>query len=154
MSVRVTDPSCIFCKIIRGDIPSATVLETDDVIAFLDIQPVNRGHLLLVPKAHAPTLIDLPDDVAATVGSFLPRLARAVRAATGADGLNLIVNTGRVAGQTVDHCHFHLIPRFADDPVNWPWPHAEYVGDEMGQMRFAIERELSPEDLVDESSHS
>ena len=57
-------------------------------------------------------------------------------------GLNVIVNNGRAAGQTIDHCHWHLIPRFDDDPINWPWPHSEYVGDELGQMRFRIEREL------------
>ncbi len=75
--------------------------------------------------------------------ALLPRLARAIQAATGADGLNLIVNNGRVAGQTVFHGHWHLIPRFIDDPVDWPWPHAEYSGDELGQMQFRIERELN-----------
>ena len=59
------------------------------------------------------------------------------------EGLNIIVNNGRAAGQTIDHCHWHIIPRFDDDPVNWPWPHSEYVGDELAQMRFRIERELS-----------
>ena len=57
----------------------------------------------------------------------------------------MIVNIGRVAGQTIDHVHWHLIPRFADDAVNWPWPHTQYVGDELGQMQFRIERELKPD---------
>ena len=65
-----------------------------------------------------------------------------IRAATGADGLNVIVNNGRAAGQTIDHVHWHIIPRFQDDAVNWPWPQGEYVGDELGQMQFRIEREL------------
>ncbi len=60
----------------------------------------------------------------------------------GAEGLNLIVNVGPVAGQTIDHVHWHLIPRRGDDAVDWPWPHDAYVGDEINQMRFAIEREL------------
>jgi histidine triad (HIT) family protein len=128
---------------VRGVIPSARILETEDAIAFLDINPVNRGHTLLVPKAHHAQMGELPDAVAAALGALLPRLCRAVAAATGADGVNVIVNNGAAAGQTVDHSHVHVIPRFQDDPVNWPWPHQAYSGDELNQMRFRIERELS-----------
>jgi histidine triad (HIT) family protein len=144
VSHRSHDPHCIFCKIAIGEIPSARILETPEVMAFLDINPVNRGHTLLVPKAHHAHLSEVPDAVAAATGSLLPRLCRAIRAATGADGLNVIVNNGQAAGQTIDHCHWHIIPRFADDAVNWPWPHTPYVGDELGQMKFRIERELNP----------
>ena len=140
--MKSNDPHCIFCKITRGEIPSARILETDEAIAFLDINPVSHGHTLLVPKAHHPSLSDLPDSIASAVGSLLPRLCRAIAAATGSHGLNVIVNTGRAAGQTIDHCHWHIIPRFHDDPINWPWPHALYMGDELNQMRFRIEREL------------
>jgi histidine triad (HIT) family protein len=138
------DPGCIFCKILSGEIPSARVLEAEGAVAFLDINPVNKGHVLLVPKEHHAALPDLPDEAAAEVAALLPRLCRAVRAATGAEGLNVIVNVGRVAGQTIDHVHWHVIPRFHDDPVDWPWPHSEYAGDELSQMRFRIERELNP----------
>lgn len=144
MSRHAHEPSCIFCKIVRGEIPSAKVLETDDAIAFLDIHPVMPGHVLLVPKHHHPHLIDLPEATASHVGALLPSLCRAIQAATGSDGFNVIVNNGRAAGQTVDHGHWHIIPRFHDDPVDWPWPQGEYVGDELGQMRFRIERELRP----------
>ncbi len=137
------DHHCIFCKIVRGEIPSARLIETDEAVAFLDINPVNHGHTLIVPKAHYPSLADLPDALAAAVSSLLPRLCRAVAAATGAEGLNIIVNSGRAAGQTIDHCHWHIIPRFSDDRVNWPWPHSEYVGDQLPQMKFRIERELN-----------
>src|SRR5579883_3411089 len=136
------DPHCIFCKIVLGEIPSARVLETDQAVAFLDIHPVIPGHTLVVPKAHYGHQGDLPDSLASHAGSLLPRLCRAIRAATGAAGLNVIVNNGRAAGQTIDHCHWHIIPRFDDDPVNWPWPQGEYLGDELSQMRFRIEREL------------
>ncbi len=95
-----------------------------------------------MPKSHYALLSELPDATAAEVGALLPRLCRAIRAATGADGLNVIVNHGQAAGQTIDHCHWHIIPRFHDDPVNWPWPHQAYVGDQLNQMRFRIEREL------------
>jgi histidine triad (HIT) family protein len=136
------EPNCIFCKIVHGQIPSARVMETDHVVVFLDIHPVNPGHTLIVPRAHYAQIDDLPAEVAAHAGSLLPRLCRAIRAATGADGINVIINNGRAAGQTIDHCHWHIIPRSHDDPVNWPWPQGEYVGDELGQMRFRIEREL------------
>jgi len=138
------DPGCIFCKIARGEIPSARVLETDHAVAFLDINPVNPGHVLVVPKAHHTQLGELPEDLAAHAGSLLPRLCRAVRAVTGADGLNVIVNNGRVAGQTIDHVHWHVIPRSRHDAVHWPWPQAEYVGDELRQMQFRLEHELNP----------
>jgi histidine triad (HIT) family protein len=138
------DPACLFCKIVRGEIPSAKVLETDNAVAFLDINPVIQGHVLLVPKAHHATLSELPDDLAAESARLVPRLARAIRAATGADGLNLIVNNGRAAGQTIDHGHWHLIPRFVDDPIDWPWPHADYSGDELDRMRSRIETALNP----------
>jgi histidine triad (HIT) family protein len=144
MSRHAHEPSCPFCKIVRGEIPSAKILETDDALAILDINPVNLGHVLLIPKTHHANLIELPESLAAHVGSLLPRLCKAVQAATGADGFNVIVNNGRAAGQTVDHGHWHIIPRFDDDPVNWPWPHSQYAGDELNQMRFRIERELNP----------
>jgi histidine triad (HIT) family protein len=151
----VTHPAhnadCIFCKIVAGEIPSARVLETDLAVAFLDIHPVNPGHVLLVPRAHGEGLADLANPVAAHCGSLLPMLCRAVRAATGADGLNVIVNNGRVAGQTIAHCHWHIIPRFRDDSVSWPWPQGEYVGDELGQMKFRIERELDSRSAADRS---
>ncbi len=143
MSDQARDPHCIFCKIAHGEIPCAKIFDTGVAIAFLDINPVNRGHTLLVPKAHHAHLGELADATAAATASLLPRLCRAIAAATGADGLNLIVNNGRAAGQTVDHGHWHIIPRFNDDAVNWPWPHSPYVGDELGQMQFRIERELA-----------
>ena len=132
------DPQNLFARILRGEIPAAKVLETDGALAFLDIGPVNKGHVLVIPRAEAATLSDLPDDLAAHVGSLLPRLCRAVRHATGADGLNVIVNHGEAAGQTVPHVHWHIIPRFRDDAVRWPWPHDSYAGDELEQVRSRI----------------
>jgi histidine triad (HIT) family protein len=133
----------LFCKIAHDKIPAAKILETSEAIAFLDINPVNPGHALLIPKAHFAHLSDVPDALVAATTSLLPRLCRAIAKATGADGLNVIMNNGQAAGQTINHCHWHIIPRFAGDAVNWPWPHTPYAGDELGQMKFRIERELS-----------
>lgn len=133
---------CLFCEIVAGRIPSARVLETDEAVAFLDLGPVNVGHVLLVPREHHADLSELPDALAAKVGALLPRLSRAIRRATEADGLNVVINNGEAAGQTIFHGHWHLIPRFFDDAVNWPWPHLSYVGDEMETMRASLVREL------------
>jgi histidine triad (HIT) family protein len=138
----IHDPRCIFCKIVAGEIPSARVFETEHALAFLDVNPLNPGHTLLVPRSHHPVLAELPEDLAAHAGALLPRISRAVKTATGAEGLNIVVNSGRVAGQTIDHCHWHIIPRFAGDPVHWPWPQGKYAGDELSQMKAGIEQAL------------
>jgi histidine triad (HIT) family protein len=133
----------IFSRIVKGEIPSAKVLETDRALAFLDISPVNHGHVLLIPKEAYSSIDDLPDDLAAHLGSLLPRLSRAVRKATGADGINVIVNNGEVAGQTIFHVHFHIIPRFHGDPVRWPWPHQRYEEGTMKGMQSKVENALN-----------
>ena len=122
----MADATCLFCRIVAGKIPATKVHEDDQVVAFLDIHPVNLGHLLVVPKAHHATLAELPDELAAAVARLVPRLTRAVLGATEAPGLNLVVNNGAAAGQTIDHVHWHLIPRFEGDAVHWPWPHLSY----------------------------
>src|SRR5437867_557134 len=110
-SLMTRDPHCIFCKIIAGEIPATKVLETPVAVGFLDISPVAPGHTLLITKDHFPTLADTPPEVVGGLAAELPRLARAVLAATGGSGINLVQNNGRAAGQVVDHVHFHLIPR-------------------------------------------
>ncbi len=136
------DSNNIFAKILRGEIPSAKVLETDGALAFLDINPVNHGHVLIVPKVEAATVAELSEEAAAHVGSLLPKLCRAVLKATGAEGLNIIVNNGECAGQTIPHVHWHIIPRHSTDAVNWPWPHSPYSGDEQNLLQFQIQKEL------------
>jgi histidine triad (HIT) family protein len=136
------DPNCIFCKILSGEIPSMRVLENEFAVAFLDINPINHGHVLLVPRTHHSSIDTLPEDVAAGTAKLLPGLSRAIHLATGSHGLNIIINNGRAAGQTIFHGHWHLVPRFVDDSVNWPWPHTPYSGDELAQMQFRIQREL------------
>jgi histidine triad (HIT) family protein len=136
------DPACVFCKIVRGEIPSARVLETEEAVAFLDIGPLNPGHTLIVPRSHHADLTDLPEVLSAHLGALLPRLCRAVKTATGAPALNVVINNGRAAGQTIGHCHWHIIPRFRGDPVHWAWPQGSYSGDEVNEMKAAITREL------------
>lgn len=104
----------IFSKIIRGDIPCHRVYEDEHVLAFLDIGPLSEGHTLVIPKEPAATLDQLSDDASAAIGRVLPRISRAVMAATGATAFNVLQNNGAEAHQAVFHVHFHIIPRFVD----------------------------------------
>src|ERR1700746_3853051 len=101
----------IFGKIIRGEIPCNKVYEDDRVLAFLDINPLSTGHTLVVPKEAAETMDALSDESAAALGRVLPRICRAVIAATGVREYNVLENNGRGAHQAIDHVHFHIIPK-------------------------------------------
>jgi histidine triad (HIT) family protein len=112
----------IFSKIIAGEIPCHKVYEDDLVLAFLDINPLSRGHTLVIPKEPAETLGELSDEAAAAIGRVLPRLCRAVVAATGTGAYNVLQNNGAGAHQAVFHVHFHIIPKQPDGPglgVGW-----------------------------------
>lgn len=112
--------SCIFCKIVAGEIPANKVFENDDFIAFLDIKPNNLGHTLLVPKEHYKNLFDLPGNLLNKVGQPLQLVAKAVLKGTEASGINIGMNNGETAGQLVPHAHIHIIPRFSGDGlVHW-----------------------------------
>ena len=104
----------IFSKILRGEIPCHKLYEDDRVLAFLDIFPLSRGHCLVIPKEPAETLDQLSDDSAAAIGRVLPRLSRAVLAATGASAFNILQNNKPLAHQAVFHVHFHIIPKYED----------------------------------------
>ena len=101
----------VFSKIIRGEIPCHKVYEDDQVLAFLDINPLSTGHTLVVPKEPAATMDRLSDDSAAALGRVLPRLCRAVVAATGVPEYNVLENNGTGAHQAIAHVHFHIIPK-------------------------------------------
>lgn len=105
----------IFSKIIRGEIPCHKVHEDAHTLAFLDIYPLSRGHTLLIPKEPAPTLDRLSDDSAAALGRVLPRLCRAIVAATGIADYNVLQNNGSAAHQAIHHVHFHIIPKPTHD---------------------------------------
>ncbi|MFA7662300.1 MAG: HIT family protein [Patescibacteria group bacterium] len=106
---------CIFCKIVSGEIPSYKVYEDDDILAFLDIIPVNPGHTLVIPKKHYETILDTPDDVLKNILVVSKRIAQKIMEVTGAEGFNFNQNNFSVSGQVVPHVHFHIIPRFEND---------------------------------------
>ncbi len=110
---------CLFCKIIRGEIPSTKLFEDAHAYAFLDINPFGKGHTLVVPKFHAEQLFFLPPEELAGVMPAVQRVACLLRRKLGCEGLALMQLNGACAGQTVGHVHFHLIPRYAGQPAGW-----------------------------------
>jgi len=105
---------CIFCKIINQETPSYNVYEDKDVIAFLDIAQVTKGHTLVLPKKHYDTLIDCPDDVVKKMVVVTKTLTKSITDRTGALGFNILNNGYEIAGQSIMHAHFHIIPRYGE----------------------------------------
>jgi histidine triad (HIT) family protein len=117
----MADTDCIFCKILTGEIPATIVAEDERTVAFMDINPATRGHMLVIPRAHAEDLLSVdPEDLQA-VALASQRQAVIAKERLGAEGVNLVNSCGAVAWQTVFHFHMHVIPRYADDPLRLPW---------------------------------
>ncbi|MGF0071568.1 HIT family protein [Streptococcus orisratti] len=135
--------NCIFCNIIAGEIPSCKVYEDDQVLAFLDISQTTKGHTLLVPKEHVRNVLEMSEDTAATLFARLPKLARALKKATGAPAMNIINNNEELAGQTVFHAHIHLVPRYHDnDGIEIKYTTHEPDFEVLGKMAEQISREI------------
>lgn len=107
--------NCIFCKIVKKEIPANIVHETEDVLCFLDIKPLNLGHTLVIPKKHFTNLLDTPSDILEKTAVAIKKVAGAIKIAVRADAINIGQNNGKAAGQLVFHTHFHIIPRYEDD---------------------------------------
>jgi len=116
-----SDPTCIFCKIVAGEIPCFKLFEDAETLAFMDINPVHDGHALVIPKAHSPNVFEIaPEDFAAAARTAT-KVAKAVNAAVRPDGINLMQANGEGAGQSVGHFHLHIIPRRAEDMLLFNW---------------------------------
>jgi histidine triad (HIT) family protein len=133
-----TDPDCLFCKIVSGELPSERVAEDDHTVTFMDINPATRGHALVVPRRHAKNLLEIdPDDLAATMAAAQRQARNAVQRFD-ADGVNLINSCGEVAWQTVFHFHVHVIPRYEGDPMRLPWTPSPGDPDEISAAAEAL----------------
>ncbi|PSR97746.1 hit domain-containing protein [Coniella lustricola] len=125
--------SCIFCKIIKGDIPSFKLFESDKTFAFLDINPLSKGHALVIPKHHGEKLADIPDD---SLTELLP-VAKKIAIALGATNYNILQNNGRLAHQEVDHVHVHIIPKPNEaEGLGVKWPQQKI---DMGELKALAE---------------
>lgn len=116
-----TDPDCIFCKIIAGDIPSFKIFEDDKTFAFMDINPINPGHALVIPKVHTNDVYETPGEWVAVTAEVAARVARAVKKVIAPYGLNLVQANGPGAQQSVMHFHMHVVPRTKGDKLTMNW---------------------------------
>jgi histidine triad (HIT) family protein len=116
-----SEPDCLFCKIVAGDIPATIVAEDERTIAFMDINPATRGHALVIPRAHTRDVHEISTADLEAVAAAAQRLAARQRERLGADGVNLMNSNGPAAWQTVFHFHMHVIPRYDGDPLKLPW---------------------------------
>lgn len=142
---KARDESCLFCKIIAGEIPCSRVYEDDGILAFLDINPISRGHTLVLPKGHYPTLFEFPASEGTKLLHALKLVAGAVMKECGAGGVNCIQNNFKAAGQMVFHTHWHIIPRFDQDGLP-DWPGGKYKDiAEMQHLAASLTARISAE---------
>lgn len=134
--------STIFDKILDGEIPCHRVYEDEHVLAFLDIGPLSRGHILVIPKERKAQMHELSDETAAAMGRLLPRLSRAVLAATGATAYNILQNNGAAASQVVEHVHFHIIPRYTSSGLGLVWNASRLESDEAERLVADLRKAL------------
>ena len=126
--------NCIFCKIIAGEIPSVKLYEDDLVYAFLDIAPINKGHVLVIPKEHHESASTIPEATAGRMMKIGTRLGIALKRALDYDAYNLHLADGKAAGQVVMHAHLHVVPRGVDDDFRWNWRQLQYADNEAADL--------------------
>lgn len=129
---------CIFCKIIKGEIPSTTIYEDEDFKVILDRFPAAPGHVLILPKTHVENIYALDDEIGAKLFPLAKKIANHLQGTLDLDGLNILQNNGETAGQTVFHLHVHLIPRKKGDTVNVKWKALHPSDEEMEAMRAKL----------------
>ena len=132
---------CIFCKIIKGEIPSNKVYEDDKILAILDIGPVNKGHTLVMPKEHHEDIFDIPEETLKEVAKTSKKVATAIMKSLKPDGISIGQSNKKAAGQEIFHYHMHIMPRFQDDGLKL-WPQGKYEDGEAEQTAEKIKEEL------------
>lgn len=131
----------IYCKIIRGELPSTKIYEDDNVIAILDINYVNKGHALVIHKECYRNILSIPEDKWIEMAKVIHKIAPAVKKGSKADGLNIIMNTEPAGHQQIFHIHAHIIPRHEDDGIE-PWPQQSYKEGEKEKYGEMIRSEI------------
>ena len=139
----MTAEDTIFTKIIRREIPADIIYEDEETLAFLDINPNNPGHTLVIPKKPVRNIFDVDDATLAATMRTVRKLAIAIKKATNADGVNIHSNHEAAAGQEVFHLHFHIIPRFVTDGYRHTWGHTEYTNGEQQVLSKKIKEALA-----------
>ena len=131
---------CIFCKLANGVFPTNAIYEDGDFKVILDADPATKGHTLILPKEHAANLFELDDETCTKALLVAKRVATQMRDKLGCAGVNMVQNNGAAAGQTVDHFHIHLIPRYVDDPDKTicGWSHQKFTDEEIAEIKNTL----------------
>jgi histidine triad (HIT) family protein len=129
---------CIFCKVLGGDLPSERIYEDEHTVAVMDINPWTRGHAVVIPRKHAENLFEIEDDELEHVAVAAKRVATAMRDRLDCDGVNLLQSNGAAAWQTIFHLHFHVIPRYEDDPLELPTRPKQASPEELAEVAREI----------------
>ncbi|WP_088012126.1 HIT family protein [Gottfriedia acidiceleris] len=139
------DANCIFCKIIEGSIPASKVYEDDDVLAFLDLSQVTKGHTLVIPKDHVENIFEMSEETASTYFRKVPQIANAIKDTFNVQGINILNNSGEVSGQTVFHYHMHILPRYGKNDgfdVKWQSNQNQYTNETLQEIAKSIENNI------------
>lgn len=134
--------SCIFCKIVSGELPSNTIYEDEFFRAILDIAPAAKGHTVLLVKQHTPNLLQAGDSILSKALPVAKKIASGIQEALGCDGVNILQNNGEAAGQSVFHLHIHIIPRYQNDGLVIPWATKTYAEGEAKTLAQTIKEHI------------
>lgn len=134
--------NCIFCSIIGKEISSTTIYENEWVKAIMDISPANKGHVILISKQHCENIFDLEEEAAGEIFIVAKKVAVLLKEELKCDGINILQNNGKAAGQTVFHFHIHIIPRYDDDKVTIDWDHLSYQEGELKELGERLKEKL------------
>ncbi len=134
---------CIFCKIVKKEIPSEKIYEDEATLAFLNIKPVNLGHALVISKEHFSNIYETPDEVLSAMIKTTKKLSIAIKKAVNADGINIAMNNNLAAGQVIFHSHLHIIPRFSNDGHELWHGKEVYKENEISEVARKISREIN-----------
>jgi len=133
---------CVFCKIVRRELPADIVFENDHVLAFLDIAPINKGHTLVIPKNHQESPSPISDEEHMNLMKVASHIGRALVKGCDYDGYNLHLSSGGCAGQAVPHVHMHVVPRVGTDGFHWNWRSLSYEGSEKAEIIDKINQKM------------
>lgn len=134
--------NCIFCKIISGEFGSVTIYEDAEFKVMLDKFPSNKGHVLILPKVHVENIFEIDPETAGRLFKLAVKIANALKKTLDFDGMNIMQNNGEVAGQTVNHFHLHLIPRYKNDSVSIKWTTSEPSDEELQSLKESISKNI------------
>ena len=136
-------PDCVFCKIFRGDAIAQVLYRSERVVAILDINPIHYGHVLIIPRTHAATFVNVPEDELPELIHALQIVSRAIVEAFQPQGFNIFSNNGKAAGQSVFHFHFHVTPRYEDDNIQFVLKLKKYAANEMAEYASRIRDQIT-----------